>query len=231
MNRFLDVDEAAQICRDHDASQAPIIVADYSDNPGGGGYGDATNLLAALLRAGIQDACFGPIVDPQTVQHLQGAAIGATVAVQLGGKTDPALGGGPLAVEATVLLQSDGHYYAEGPMTGGLHHTWGPTVVLSVQGIEVLVTSLPSQMLDLAQFTAFGIDPRKKKVVGLKSMQHFRAAFEPIASKVIVCDSGALCSPHYARKTYTRIPRPIFPIDQDIDLAQWRSLHADALPA
>ncbi|MEO7940019.1 MAG: M81 family metallopeptidase, partial [Burkholderiaceae bacterium] len=186
MNRFLDVAEAAQICRDHDASRAPIIVADYSDNPGGGGYGDATGLLAALLQAGIQDGCFGPIVDPQTVQQLQGTSIGTRVQVQLGGKTDPALGGGPLTLEATVLLHSDGRYFADGPMTGGLDKTWGPTVVLQVQGFEILVVTQPAQMLDLAQFMAFGIDPSKKKVVGLKSMQHFRAAFEPIASKVIV---------------------------------------------
>ncbi len=231
MNRFMDVDEAAHICRDHDASQAPIIVADYADNPGGGGYGDATNLLAAMLRAGIQNACFGPIVDPQTVQQLQDTAVGARSQVQLGGKTDPTLGGGPLTLEATVLLHSDGRYYAEGPMTGGLDKTWGPTVVLHVQGIDILVVTQPAQILDLAQFTAFGIDPRKKKVVGLKSMQHFRAAFEPIASKVIVCDSGALCSPHYARKSYAKVPRPLFPLDQDIDLAAWRSQHADTLPA
>jgi len=227
----MDVDEAARICRDHDASQAPIIVADYADNPGGGSYGDATNLLAALLRAGIQDGCFGPIVDPQTVQQLQGTAIGANVKVQLGGKTDATLGGGPLALDATVLLHSDGRYFANGPMTGGLDKTWGPTVVLRVQGFEVLVVTQPAQMLDLAQFTAFGIDPRKKKVVGLKSMQHFRAAFEPIASKVIVCDSGALCSPHPASKTYRKVPRPIHPLDTEIDLAHWRIQHADPIPA
>ncbi|HQZ08251.1 MAG TPA: M81 family metallopeptidase [Burkholderiaceae bacterium] len=230
MNRFMDVDEAAQICRDHDASAGPIVVADYADNPGGGGYGDATNLLAALLRAGISDACFGPIVDPQTVQQLRDVALGSTVTVQLGGKTDASQGGGPLALEATVLLHSDGHYYAQGPMTGGLNKTWGPTVVLRVQGFEILVVTQPAQMLDLAQFTAFGIDPRGKKVVGIKSMQHFRAAFEPIAAKVIVCDSGALCSPHPASKTYRRVPRPIFPLDQDIDLAHWRGVHADPLP-
>ena len=157
-------------------------------------------------------------------------ALGSTVTVQLGGKTDASQGGGPLALEATVLLHSDGHYYAQGPMTGGLNKTWGPTVVLRVQGFEILVVTQPAQMLDLAQFTAFGIDPRGKKVVGIKSMQHFRAAFEPIAAKVIVCDSGALCSPHPASKTYRRVPRPIFPLDQDIDLAHWRGVHADPLP-
>jgi len=227
INRFMDVEEAARICLEHDHSQRPIVVADYSDNPGGGGYGDATALLAALLQVGVTDACFGPIVDPETVAQLQNAAIGSTVAVRLGGKTDASLGGGPLALQATLVLRSDGRYFADGPMTGGLDKTWGPTVVLRVDGIDILVTTLAAQMLDLAQFRAFGIEPVSKKVVGIKSMQHFRAAFEPIASKVIVCDSGALCSPHYSSKPYHNVPRPIFPLDQDIDLPAWRAANAD----
>lgn len=227
VNRFMDVGEAAQICRDHDHGERPIVVADYSDNPGGGAYGDATNLLAALLQVGVTDACFGPIVDPETVQQLQQTAIGASVPVRLGGKTDARLGGGPLQLQATLLLRSDGRYFADGPMTGGLDKSWGPTVVLRVGGIDILVTTLAAQMLDLQQFRAFGIDPATKKVVAIKSMQHFRAAFEPIASRVIVCDSGALCSPHFADKPYYKVPRPLFPLDQEIDLALWRSANAD----
>jgi len=61
---------------------------------------------------------------------------------------------------------------------------------------------------------AFGIDPLNKHVVALKSMQHFRAAFEAIAGQVIVCDSGALCTPRYNRLPYRNVPRPIFPLDQ-----------------
>ena len=101
-------------------------------------------------------------------------------------------------------------------MVGGLEQSFGTSAVLVVDGIEVLVTSVPLQMLDLQQFRAFGIDPAKKRVVGLKSMQHFRAAFEPIASKVVVCDSGALCTLDYARLPYKKIPRPIFPLDRDV---------------
>lgn len=233
INHFLDVQQAARICRDHDAGndKRPIVVADYADNPGGGAYGDATHLLGALLQAGVCDACFGPIVDPETVQQLRDTPIGSDVAVRLGGKTDAGLGGGPLDLQATLVLRSDGRYFADGPMTGGLDKSWGPTVVLRVAGIDILVVTQPAQMLDLAQFRAFGIDPACKKVVGLKSMQHFRAAFEPIASKVIVCDSGALCSPHYARLPYRKLPRPLFPLDQDIDLHAWRAIHADPLGA
>ena len=73
-------------------------------------------------------------------------------------------------------------------------------------------------MLDLQQFRAFGIDPAAKRVVALKSMQHFRAAFEPIAGKVIVCDSGALCTPDLTKLPYAKVRRPIFPLDREMTL-------------
>jgi len=73
-------------------------------------------------------------------------------------------------------------------------------------------------MLDKQQFKAFGIMPAEKSVIGLKSMQHFRAAFEPIAGRVIVCDSGALSTPQYHRRPYRNVPRPIFPLDRDVAL-------------
>ena len=55
---------------------------------------------------------------------------------------------------------------------------------------------------------------KKKRVIALKSMQHFRAAFEPIAGEIIVCDSGALCTLHYERMSYRHVPRPIYPLDE-----------------
>lgn len=98
-------------------------------------------------------------------------------------------------------------------MIGGLADSFGPSAVIRVEGIDILVTSLARQMLDLQQFKAFGIDPAKKRVVALKSMQHFRAAFAPVAGQVIVCDSGALCTPNYTRMPYQNVRRPIYPLD------------------
>ncbi len=99
-------------------------------------------------------------------------------------------------------------------MIHGLGGCFGPSAVIRVDGIEILVVTIARQILDLQQFKAFGIDPQSKHVIALKSMQHFRAAFEPIAGKVIVCDSGALCTPRYNRLPYSNVPRPIFPLDQ-----------------
>jgi microcystin degradation protein MlrC len=211
---FLPVEEAVAEAAAYVATSGPLIIADYADNPGGGGYGDATALLAEMIAADLKDACFGPMVDPEVAAELHEAKPGATVSVRLGGKVDPRIGGGPLALTGTLVSLSDGSYLCDGPMMGGLRASWGPCAVLFVGDIEILVTTNRTQMNDLQQFRAFGIDPAAKRVVGLKSMQHFRAAFEPIAGKVIVCDSGALCTPDLTKLPYRRARRPIFPLDR-----------------
>lgn len=218
INYYMPVEEAAEIAKAHRRDKGPIIIADYADNPGGGGYGDSTNLLKALLDAGIEDAAFGPMVDPQAALELHKHKVGARVKIRLGGKTDPRFGGSPLDLEGDLKLISDGTYTGDGPMIGKLTLSFGPSAVLRVGGIDILVVTEASQMLDLQQFRAFGIDPAARTVVALKSMQHFRAAFEPIADKVIVCDSGALCTTYLDRLPYRNVPRPIFPLDRGMKL-------------
>jgi len=214
LNDYLSVTEAAAIAATYKPDQGPLIIADYADNPGAGGYGDSTALLCAMLEAGVTNACFGPMVDGEAVEELHSSVAGKRVQIVLGGKTDPLYGGGPLTLEAELVSVSDGHFIGDGPMIHGLHGSFGPSAVLSVGGVKILVVTSARQILDLQQFRAFGIYPESKHVVALKSMQHFRAAFEPIAGHVIVCDSGALCTPRYDRLPYRNVPRPIFPLDQ-----------------
>lgn len=210
---FLSVEDAVAEAKSYVATSGPLIIADYADNPGGGGYGDATGLLKGMIEADLEDACFGPIVDPEAAAELRKGRPGSTVSVRLGGKVDPEIGGRPLSLTGTLVSVSDGAYVGDGPMMGGLRGSWGPSAVLRVGDVEILVTTIRAQMNDLQQFRAFGIDPAAKRVVGLKSMQHFRAAFEPIAGKVIVCDSGALCTPDLSKLPYKRVRRPMFPLD------------------
>ncbi|HEV7260303.1 MAG TPA: M81 family metallopeptidase [Bosea sp. (in: a-proteobacteria)] len=212
---FLSVEDAVAEAKAYVAASGPLIIADYADNPGGGGYGDATGLLKGMIAAELEDACFGPIVDPEAAAELRKGTPGSTVSVRLGGKVDPEIGGGPLALTGTLVSVSDGAYIGDGPMLGGLRGNWGACAVLRVGDIEILVTTIRAQMTDLQQFRAFGINPAAKRVVGLKSMQHFRAAFEPIAGKVIVCDSGALCTPDLSKLPYKRVRRPMFPLDRN----------------
>lgn len=218
LNHYLTTTEAATLAANYQAINGPLIIADYADNPGAGGYGDSTNLLKALLEAGVSNACLGPLVDAKSARRLSAHAPGDCVQIDLGGTTDPQFGGGPITVKGELLSVSDGHFIGDGPMIHGLNGHFGITVVLHVQGVDILIVSIARQILDLQQFKAFGINPQDKKVVALKSMQHFRAAFEPIAGQIIVCDSGALCTPRYDRLPYRNVPRPIFPLDVNLTL-------------
>ena len=175
LNDYLSVEEAAAIAATYEPNEGPLVIADYADNPGAGAYGDSTELLRALLEAGVTNACFGPMVDSEAAQELNAAVVGERVHIMLGGKTDPRFGGGPLAVEGELVSISDGRFTGDGPMIHGLSGCFGPTAVLRVGSIEILVVTIARQILDLQQFKAFGIDPLNKHVVALKSMQHFRA--------------------------------------------------------
>lgn len=214
-NVFLEVDEAAARAAAFDAAKGPLVIADYSDNPGSGAYGDATNLLAAMLKAGLEDAVFAPMIDAGAAAELHRHKVGAVVTLPVGGKNDPAFGGAPLRLTGTVTHLSDGDFRGDGPMLGGLDRTFGTTAVLKVDGVEILIVTEREQMLDQQQLRAFGIDPTSRKTLALKSMQHFRAAFEPLAGKVIVCDSGALSTPKMSRRPYRNVRRPIWPLDPD----------------
>ena len=214
-NVFLEVGEAVAIAQAFDPVDGPLVIADYADNPGSGAYGDATNLLKAMLDGGLTNAVFAPLIDPETATELHRHREGDQVTMAIGGRNDPAFGGGPLTVTGTIRHLSDGTYRGDGPMMGGLDRTYGPTAVIRVGGIDILIVTEREQMLDRQQLYAFGIDPTAKAVLALKSMQHFRAAFEPIAGRVIVCDSGALSTPQMTRRPYKRVRRPIWPLDPD----------------
>ncbi len=153
------------------------------------------------------------MIDPEAAAELHRHAVGDTVTLAIGGKQDPAFGGGPLTLTGEIRHLSDGRYVGDGPILGGIHGNFGPLAVFRVAGIDILVTTEAEQMLDRRQLAAFGIEPTGKAVLALKSMQHFRAAFEPIASAVVVCDSGALATPQASRRPYVKAIRPIHPLD------------------
>lgn len=214
-NDFLTPAAAAEQAKAFDPSKGPLVIADYADNPGAGAYGDSTALLAALLAAGVTDGAIAPMIDAEAAAILHRHRVGDSVTLALGGKNDPTFGGGPLTLTGTVMHLSDGTYTGDGPILGGITHSFGPTAVFRVQGIDILVVTLPGQMLDQQQVRTFGIAPERLRFLVVKSMQHFRAAFEPISGKVIVCDSGALATPQAHLRPYTRVRRPVWPLDRD----------------
>ena len=192
--------------------KGPLVIADGTDNPGGGGYNDTTPVLQALIDAQVQNVAFGTIYDPGTVQQAVKAGVGAEIDVVLGGHTDISMGA-PVKAKAIVKMLSDGLFRNDGPMNAGVETNMGPTAVLRIGGIDVVTISSRIQTIDLQVFLSQGIDPAARSVVVVKSVQHFRAAYAPIAREIVLVDSGGICSPDITRLKFTKLRRPIWPLD------------------
>ena len=193
----------------------PIVLADFADNPAGGAYGDSPNLLRHMLDSGLENAAFATIADPKTVAAAEAAAEGAEIAVDLGGRGAPDITP-PLAVRAKVLRLGDGSYICAGPMWRGVAFSMGPSAVLEIAGIEVIVSSVPTAVMDLNVFRSMGIEPTCKTTVAVKSRNHFKAAYAPIARETMLVDAGGIASMRLADLDYRHIRRPVWPLD-DID--------------
>jgi microcystin degradation protein MlrC len=213
---MLSIGEAVARAKEGKPGDKPLVVADYTDNPGGGGYGDATAFLQGLIAAGVEGVAFHAICDPEAAAEGMRAGIGPATLV-LGGKTDPKLGGAPLTLSGEITHLTNGRFIAWGPMGGGVERNYGPSLVFRVGGIDIVVITNNGQATDLGQFTSLGIDPARYRTVCVKSMQHFRAAFAPIAREIVLVDTGALCAPAYTPENYPRVRRPIWPLDDDIN--------------
>src|SRR5581483_11674307 len=99
------------------AQSTPVVINECSDNPGGGTPGDGTHLLRAMLDAGLEDACFAFISDPEVVQVAIAKGVDATIDVHLGGKHDD-LHGAPLPVTGTVRCITDGRFVLRAMLAG-----------------------------------------------------------------------------------------------------------------
>lgn len=164
----------------------PVVIADTQDNPGGGGHGDTTGLLAELIRQGAQGAVLALINDDESAAACHAAGQGAKLSLMLGGKSD----GVPLQVTATVERLTDGRFTGTGPMAKGNPADLGPTALISVApGVRVIVVSQKMQALDQSLLRHIGVEPAACKILVLKSSVHFRADFQPIAEAVIVATS------------------------------------------
>ena len=180
----------AEAMRIAETAKKPVIIADAQDNPGAGGTGDTTGLLAELVRAGARRAVIGMVWDGESARRAHEAGIGAEVDVAIGGQF-PQLGTGPFKAQAEVLALSDGSFDFTGPMYGGAHARLGPMAALKIAGsdVTVVVGTVRTQNADQAIFTHLGINPPEQAIVCVKSAVHFMADYEPIAETVIFAES------------------------------------------
>ena len=181
------------------ANNGPVVLADVSDNAGGGAPSDATFLLEAMLERGVTDAVTGIYWDPIAVRICREAGEGATLDLRLGGKCGP-MSGNPLDLTVTVRRIASGLTQRFGELASAL----GEMVWLEANGIDIVVNDHRTQTFHPEAFTGLGIDLAEKRIVCVKSSQHFHAGFAPIASEVIHVATPGSITPDYASIPYTK---------------------------
>lgn len=187
----------------------PVVLADGADNPGGGAAGDSTFILRRLLERGIGNACLGPLWDPIAARIAFEAGVGARLNLRIGGKIGP-LSGDPLDLPVKVVaLQSD-------MFMTGLSNTptaLGDCALVETGGVQIVLISLRNQAMGSDLFTKLGVDLAAKKIVVVKSSQHFYASFSKVAQKVIYVGAPGAVTLDLKTLPYKKIKRPKWPID------------------
>jgi microcystin degradation protein MlrC len=198
------------------AKGGPVVMLDHCDNVASGGTMDTTAVLAEVLRQGLQDVVFYALHDPESVRKAIAAGVGAEVTLDVGGKAPmPSIGApaAPLRVTGTVKRITDGVYRLRGPMGTGARTNNGPTVVLQVGGVELVLISLYQEPFDLECFYSVGVDPTRRRFVVIKSRVHWRAGLGELAREVVECSGVGVTTSDYSLLKFEKVRRPVFPLD------------------
>ncbi|CAB3721161.1 M81 family metallopeptidase [Achromobacter kerstersii] len=203
---YRSVDEALDEALAFDGG--PVVLADRPDNPGSGAPGDATFVLRRMLERGIANAALGPMWDPVAARIAFDAGVGAELALRIGGKVGP-LSGDPVDLRCTVLAVQP-----EMVMTGlsGAPAPMGDCVLVEAQGIQIVLTSVRNQAINMDLFTQLECDLAAKKIIVVKSAQHFHASFSKVARHIIYVGGKGVATPDWKTLTYRNIRLPKWPL-------------------
>ncbi|WP_169975557.1 M81 family metallopeptidase [Tautonia rosea] len=206
--------DAAEAVRQAIASdRSPVVLVDLGDNIGGGTPGDGTVILSELIRQQARGAVV-VIHDPDAVAEAARLGPGATFECPVGGRSHPDYGG-PVPVRGVVRSLHDGTWIEDAPRHGGRRHNdQGPTAVIDLPGpITLVLNTLRTPPFSLGQLTSLGLDPSSSSLLVAKAAVAYKAAYAPIAGRIIEVDTPGLTAIDPGRFAYRNIRRPLFPID------------------
>lgn len=205
---------AAAKARELDPLLPPLCIADVADNPGGGGRGNTTDLLEALMAADVSGVLLGLFVDAAVAAECHSAGTGALIDVVLN-KENADSHGRAVAATVEVVGLSDGFIVGRRGIAAGRTSKLGPSACVRLGGITMIIASRRIQAADPAYFEAFALDIAAFRTVVLKSRGHFRAGFDQYfePDQILEADALGLTNPMLSRFSFKRLPRPVYPLD------------------
>jgi microcystin degradation protein MlrC len=190
----------------------PVLVSEAFDAPTGGAFGDHPGLLSILYPyKDVLSACIF-VVDAEAASQAHRLGVGADFVGTLGAKKDKRFGS-PVSVEARVLHLSDGEFTLKGPVFRGKRVQMGPTAVLSLGRLQIVVASRPGLVIDPELFRSQKIEPQDQDVIGVKSPTLFRPGYASMLGCVLHLDMPGVCQGNLAKVPFVKINRPIWPLD------------------
>jgi microcystin degradation protein MlrC len=215
----LDLPDAAEAVRQAmSAEKFPVALFDTGDNIGGGTAGDSTFILEELLAQKAAGWVM-TIADPAAVEAAARAGIGGAFDMPVGGKTD-SLHGKPVRVRGRVKSLHDGRYVeTEIRHGGGRYFDMGRTAVIEAEGGTrddrnlLVLTTRRSSPNSIHQIVGLGIYPERQKILVVKGTIAPRAAYEPIAARIIPVDSPGPTAVNPARFTFRNVREKLWGMD------------------
>jgi microcystin degradation protein MlrC len=210
---FMSMDEAMEIAknRSRHGGDKPVLFADVSDQTGGGAPGDTCHMVRAFLDAGIRNAAFGPIWDPMAIEICTRLGVGAKSRLRIGGKLEPQ-SGPPLDIDVEVLFLKQQCWQKSQGMDDIF---MGDVAVIKSQEIEIVLTSIRTNVYSPDLFVSLGITLEDKQVIGVKNLFRHTDNFAPHVHEQYYVATPGMCQPDFSKLDYKRIPRPIWPLDAD----------------
>ena len=193
----------------------PVLLVETADCCGGGAAGDSIASLAALLHGAPDAASLVPVVDPESAAACHQAGVGATVTLRLGHQQDPRWGE-PLTVTGRVERLSDGRFRYVGGIFEGVEGEMGPSAVVAVGGVRVLITTFATYDWRDEQFRAVGLDPTTAKFVVAKNPMNYRMAYGDFAPAVYILATPGPTPATVRYVHFENLARPYFPLDEEI---------------
>jgi microcystin degradation protein MlrC len=190
----------------------PVIVSEAFDGISGGAPGDNPGLLSILLPQCQLSACLF-LVDPNAAERAFQMGLGSRFHGPLGAHIDSRFGP-PLIIEARIRLLSDGAFVLKGPVFTGRKLSMGPTAILEVGRLKVVVGSRPVAGIDPELYRSQGIEPEEQDIVGVKSPTLFRPGYASMLGRVLHLDMPGVSRGNLPKIPFVKMGRPIWPLDE-----------------
>jgi microcystin degradation protein MlrC len=218
--KLTPLDEAVEkaLAAARDPSSPALCFADVADNPGGGGRGNTMYLLRAFAEAGVKGALFGVIYDPPLAAEAHNYGLHYHFDARFN-RAETTNFSEPWTAPARVAALSDGDCVGRRGIYAGLRLALGPCAALAIGGITAVVVSHRVQCADPVFFEMMRLDIASARSVAVKSRGHFRGGLDEFfgPAQIVEVDLPGLTSPMLSRFEWTRLPRPVIPLDEGVE--------------